>query len=57
MFKCRDCGEEFDEPKRLTDWVEYWGQEVPMYSYYCPYCESDDYDEKEIVEQEDQSNE
>lgn len=58
MFKCRDCGREFDEPKQLTDWVEFWGQNVPMHSYYCPYCGSDDYDESSIVDaEEDESAE
>ena len=57
MYKCRDCGEYFDEPKQDVDWVEYWGSNVPMYSYYCPCCESTDFDEDWKVEEEEDAEE
>ena len=36
-YKCATCGEEFDEPKLLWEWIDgskcYWHE--------CPYCDSD----------------
>lgn len=45
MFKCNACKEIFEEPKKYTDWVEAWGHMVPIYSYTCPHCDSDDFEE------------
>lgn len=44
-YKCNDCKEIFEKPKKYIDWVEAWGHMVPMYSYTCPYCDSDDFEE------------
>lgn len=52
-YRCNDCEQEFEEPKQITDWVEFWGQNVPMYSYVCPFCGSDDYEEKDDEEEDD----
>lgn len=57
MYKCRDCGKYFDEPKKYTDWVEFWGSNVPMYSYTCPCCDGDNFDEADIVEAEEEEME
>ena len=54
MYKCRDCKEYFEEPVTITDWVEFWGSNVPMYSYECPCCGSSDFDESWIVEEEEE---
>jgi len=59
MFKCRACGNYFDEEerRRYTDWVEAWGHMEPMYSYTCPYCDSEDFDEDWVVEDEENIDE
>lgn len=43
MYKCKDCGRIFDEPKLIEDCVGYYG-EAPYTEYWdgCPYCESAD---------------
>lgn len=55
-YKCRECGEEFDEP---YCWVEMhgfaWGPGEPWSA--CPHCGSCDYDERCIVEAELESEE
>ena len=50
-YKCRECGEEFDEPYR---WVEMHGFTWGPGEYWsaCPHCGSCDYDERCIVEAE-----
>ena len=50
-YKCRDCGEEFDEPYR---WVETHGFTDGLYEHWsaCPHCGSCDYDDFYIVEAE-----
>lgn len=52
-YRCRECGKYFDKPRQYTDWVEFWGANVPMYSYTCPHCDSSDFDEADVVEQEE----
>ena len=51
-YKCRECGEEFDEPHC---WVEMhgftWGPGEQWSE--CPHCGSCDYDELYIVEAEE----
>ena len=51
-YKCRECGEEFDEPIR---WVETHGLTCGPYEHWsaCPHCGSCDYDERCIVEAEE----
>lgn len=56
-YKCRKCHQYFDTPRTYTDWVEFWGSNVPMYSYTCPYCDSEDYDEADVVEREEAEEE
>ena len=50
-YKCRECGEEFDEPYR---WVETHGFTDGLYENWsaCPNCESTDYDYAHIVQSE-----
>ena len=57
MYKCRDCGQVFEEPARTVDKVEFWGMEVEMESFSCPCCEGDDYDEEEVVNAEEEQDE
>ena len=51
-YKCRECGEYFDEPHC---WIEMhgftWGPGEHWSA--CPYCGSCDYDEAYIVEREE----
>ena len=52
MYKCCDCGKTFDMPKVVKECIgEYWG--LPYFEEfgYCPYCNSDDFED--ITEQED----
>lgn len=53
MYKCRECGAEFDEPDR---WVERHGFTYGPFEHWsaCPYCGSCDYDESYIVEREEE---
>lgn len=53
QYKCRECGEEFDEPHR---WVERHGFTYGPFEHWsaCPYCGSCDYDESYIVEREEE---
>lgn len=50
-YKCRECGEEFDEPYR---WVETHGFTDGLYEYWsaCPSCKSTNYDYAHIVQSE-----
>lgn len=49
MYKCNDCGYEFEEPKEV---VETYGFNTPPYKrlYLCPHCNENDI--KEIIEVE-----
>lgn len=51
IYKCRDCGEEFDEP---YCWVETHGFTDGLYEHWsaCPNCKSTDYDYAHIVQSE-----
>lgn len=53
-YKCRECGEYFDEPHR---WVERHGFDYGPFEHWsaCPYCGSCDYDEAYIVEREEEA--
>lgn len=50
-YRCRDCGEYFDEPHH---WVERHGFTDGLYENWsaCPYCGSCDYDYSGIVDTE-----
>ena len=53
IYKCRECGAEFDEPYH---WVEHHGftyGPVERWSA-CPCCGSCDYDDSYIVEREEE---
>lgn len=52
-YKCRECGHIFEEPHR---WVERHGFTDGMYEHWsaCPRCDSCDYDDRHIVEQEEE---
>lgn len=56
MYKCRDCHEYFTDPNEYEDKVECWGHNTSMYSYTCPYCDSDDFDEASVVDEEDKGD-
>ncbi len=46
MFRCNDCGKEFEEPKVVPEYRgEFWGAPAYEDEYYCPNCGSDDYEE------------
>lgn len=51
MFKCRECGCEFDEPRT---WVESHGFTHGPFERWtaCPNCDSCDYGDANIVERE-----
>lgn len=54
MFKCRDCGTTFEEPKIIEEpRGEYHG--VPCYeeTECCPCCGSYDWDDEYIVDEEE----
>lgn len=53
-YKCRECGEYFDEPHR---WVEMHGFTYGPGEHWsaCPYCGSCDYDEAYVVEREEEA--
>lgn len=57
MYKCRDCGEYFDEPKIYYEKYEFWGTPVAEAFYVCPCCEGSDFDEDWIVEEEEDAEE
>ena len=54
-YKCRECGEYFDEPHC---WVERHGFTYGPFEHWsaCPYCGSCDYDEAYIVEREEEAD-
>lgn len=48
MYRCNDCGCEFEEPKEIKENMgEFWG--MPAYEtwYVCPNCNDNDYEEME----------
>lgn len=48
MFKCNECGAEFYEPDKYSEYMgEFWG--FPAYDYFpcCPVCRSDEIEEVE----------
>lgn len=57
MYKCRECGEYFEEPLTFIEKYEAYGS--PCYESFtvCPYCESNDFDEDWIVEEEEEEEE
>ena len=56
MYKCRDCGEYFEEPERVEEpRGEFWGVPCSETMYYCPYCGGSDWDESWIIEEEEEA--
>lgn len=53
MYKCRECGRYFEEPRKYTDWVPYGSTSVPLDSYTCPCCDGSDFDNADVVEDEE----
>lgn len=52
MYRCDDCGFEFEEPKEYEDFVGYYGsQRAYQTIYLCPECGSDDF--FELTEEEE----
>lgn len=53
MYKCRECGSEFDEPRK---WAERHGFPYGPFEHWsaCPYCGSCDYDDAYVVEREEE---
>lgn len=52
MYKCKNCGCRFDEPKTIhTSWENYYGigdmfeNHTPKTMYVCPECNDDEYDD------------
>lgn len=61
MFRCLNCGEEFNEPDELrTTYEAYYGvasdfpDRHPMVLGVCPNCHSDDIDEVDEIYEEDE---
>lgn len=53
MFRCNECGTEFEEPKVVSEYRgEFWGFPAYEDEYYCPHCCSDDYEEVKGQEEE-----
>lgn len=54
MFRCNECGKEFEEPKVVPEYRgEFWGSPAYEDEYYCPHCGSDDYEEIRNQEEEE----
>lgn len=48
MFKCGECGKTFDEPRYISDKVDFWGGSCSLPSYpVCPFCGSENIGEEE----------
>lgn len=51
MYKCENCGEEFEDPNNVEDFSsEYFGRMVTHYTNVCPCCGSDDFQEMDKCE-------
>lgn len=58
MYKCRNCGEVFDEPKTIHECVgEFWGASAYEDWAVCPCCGEENFDEKAKVEREEKEGE
>ena len=60
MYRCNDCGREFEEPASYDDYRgEFWGQPVSERIAVCPFCESGDFDEikEDSDDEEDEERE
>lgn len=45
MYRCNDCGAIFDDPQAVEeDRGEFWEMPCTETMYYCPCCESEDFD-------------
>lgn len=54
MYKCKNCGCRFDEPKRINStWETYYGisnmfdHSTPKIFYVCPECNDDEIEKEE----------
>lgn len=55
MYECMNCGSTFEEPReRITSWAKMYGieprNEVPIIETVCPYCCSEEIEEREDEE-------
>ena len=57
MFRCNDCGREFFKPLLVEEERgEFWGIHCTETMYYCPFCESEDFQPIEVdIEEEDKT--
>ena len=53
MYKCNDCGREFENPKVETEVIGVDNQTGVIQYYYCPYCDSSDIDYQEEASLDD----
>lgn len=53
MFRCRECGEYFDRPRRYVDKLEFWGSYCEQVSEECPCCGSYDFADSDTVDSEE----
>lgn len=55
MYKCNECGCEFEEPRVFQDYRgEFWGVAAYETMWVCPCCEDTDYDEIEEESEEEE---
>lgn len=61
MYKCWNCGQEFDEPaSRNESYESYYGvgSWFPDHHYFtfvsCPFCDSEDFEEVEDEEEDEE---
>ena len=61
MYRCNECDEKFVEPNEEQTTYEMFygidGGHTPLTIYRCPYCNSEDISELEIVEVEEDEDE
>ena len=56
MYKCKSCGEIFDEPVTKSCYLaEAWGRSIYEDYDTCPCCGSDDFDEYNEEDDEDEN--
>lgn len=51
MYKCNCCGKTFEHPACVSESRgEFWGMPAFEDVYYCPFCDSEDYDDVDCDE-------